>query len=170
MNDDYLFTCVCSHYIPKISGNKTYYLSVCFCFFSNTPHVIVQVFAFYQIWQASVFHETLPQLPDFWNPIDIFPLCSPTFLVLKENLFNKYNIPYFTEVNLITLFHLLFLVCRRKLKHPFTALLQARVFNFSIILVDGQACIRALFTLSHPINDQGHLIHYLRQYFALLGL
>ncbi len=141
-----------------------------FAFFSNTPHVIVQVSAFYQIWQASVFHETLPQLPDFWNPIDIFPLCSPTFLFLKENLFNKYNIPYFTEVNLITLFHLLFLVCRLKLKHPFTALLQARVFNFSIILVDGQACIRALFTLSHPINDQGHLIHYLHQYFALLGL
>ncbi|MGG0655452.1 hypothetical protein, partial [Rummeliibacillus pycnus] len=28
------------------------------------------------------------------------PLCSPTFLVFKENLFNKYNIPYFTEVNL----------------------------------------------------------------------
>lgn len=93
-----------------------------FASFSNTPHAIVQVAAFYQIWQASVFHETLPQLPDFWNLIDIFPLCSPTFLVLKENLFNKYNIPYFTEVNLITLFHLLFLVCRRKLKHPFTAL------------------------------------------------
>ncbi|VXB61528.1 hypothetical protein BACI71_110937 [Bacillus mycoides] len=43
----------------------------------------------------------MPQLPDFCNPIDIFPLCSPTFLVFKENLFNQYNIPYFTEVNLI---------------------------------------------------------------------
>ena len=99
-----------------------------FASFSNTPHAIVQVAAFYQIWQASVFHETLSQLPYLWYPIDIFPLCSPTFLVFKENLFNKYNIPYFTEVNLITLFHLFFLVCRRKLKHPFTALLQARVF------------------------------------------
>ncbi|WP_218936786.1 hypothetical protein, partial [Bacillus toyonensis] len=47
--------------------------------------------------------ETLPQLLDLCNPIDIFPLCSPTFLVFKENLSNKYNIPYFTEVNLITL-------------------------------------------------------------------
>ncbi|CAI8974641.1 hypothetical protein EMIT079MI2_720004 [Bacillus sp. IT-79MI2] len=45
----------------------------------------------------------MSQLPDFCNLIDIFPLCSPTFLVFKENLFNKYNIPYFTEVNLITL-------------------------------------------------------------------
>lgn len=74
-----------------------------FASFSNTPHAIFQVAAFYQIWQASVFHETLSQLPDFCNPIDIFPLCSPTFLVFKENLFYKYNIPYFTEVKLITL-------------------------------------------------------------------
>ena len=110
--------------------------------FRETKHIIyLFIFASFQILRTQLFkllllsnlagfcfHETLPQLPDFWNLIDIFPLCSPTFLVLKENLFNKYNIPYFTEVNLITLFHLLFLVCRRKLKHPFTALLQARVF------------------------------------------
>lgn len=56
-----------------------------FASFSNTPHVFFQVAAFYQIWQASVFHETLSQLPDLWHPIDIFPLCSPTFLVFKEN-------------------------------------------------------------------------------------
>ncbi len=74
-----------------------------FAFFSNTPHVFFQVAAFYQIWQACVFHDTLPQPPDLWYPIDISPLCSPTFLVFKENLFNKYNIPYFTEVNLFTL-------------------------------------------------------------------
>ncbi|PTQ86363.1 hypothetical protein C8U37_101204 [Trichococcus patagoniensis] len=77
-----------------------------FVSFSNTPHVFFQVAAFYQIWQASVFHETSSQLPDLCNPIDIFPLCSPTFLVLKKNLFNKYIIPYFTEVNLITLLSL----------------------------------------------------------------
>jgi hypothetical protein len=35
--------------------------------------------------------------------IDISPLRSPSFLVLKENLFTKYNTPYFTEVNLNTL-------------------------------------------------------------------
>ncbi len=69
--------------------------------FLDTPHVFFLVAAFYQIWQASVFHDTLSQLPYLWYPNDIFPLCSPTFLVLKENLFNKYNIPYFTEVNLI---------------------------------------------------------------------
>lgn len=74
-----------------------------FAFFSNTPHEFFQVAAFYQIWQASVFHETLSQLPDLWHPIDIFPICSPTFLVFKENLFNNYNIPYITEVNPITL-------------------------------------------------------------------
>lgn len=67
-----------------------------FASFSNTPHANFQFAAFYQIWQASVFHETLPQLPDSCNPIDIFPLCSPTFLILKENVFNQYNIPYFT--------------------------------------------------------------------------
>ena len=77
-----------------------------FASFSNTPHVFFQVAAFYQIWQASVFHDTSLQLPDLCNPIDISPLCSPTFLVLKENLFNKYIIPYFTEVNLITLLSL----------------------------------------------------------------
>lgn len=72
-----------------------------FAFFSNTPHVFFQVAAFYQIWQACVFHDTSPQPSDLWNPIDISPLCSPTFLVFKENLFNKYNIPYFTEINLL---------------------------------------------------------------------
>ncbi len=55
-----------------------------FASFSNTPHAIFQVAAFYQIWQASVFHETLPQLPDLCNPIDISPLCSPTFLVFQK--------------------------------------------------------------------------------------
>jgi hypothetical protein len=74
-----------------------------FVSFSNTLHVFFQDASFYQIWQAYVFHETLSQLPDLCNPIDISPLCSPTFLIFKENLFNKYNIPYFTEVNLITL-------------------------------------------------------------------
>ena len=81
------------------------YLFVFASFFSNTPHVFFQVAAFYQIWQASVFHDTSSQLPDLCNPIDISPLCSPTFLVLKENPFNKYSIPYFNEVNLITLFY-----------------------------------------------------------------
>jgi hypothetical protein len=82
-------------YLPFI------YLFV-FASFSNTPHVFFQFAAFYQIWQAYVFHDTLSQLSDLWYPIDISPLCSPTFLVFKENLFNKYNIPYFTEVNLIS--------------------------------------------------------------------
>jgi hypothetical protein len=39
------------------------------------------------------FHDTLSQLPYLCYPIDIYPLCSPTFLVLKENLFNSYNTP-----------------------------------------------------------------------------
>ena len=82
-------------YLPFI------YLFV-FASFSNTPHVFFQVAAFYQIWQACFFHDSLSQLPDLYYPIDISPLCSPTFLVFKENLFNKYNIPYFTEVNLIS--------------------------------------------------------------------
>ena len=89
---------VCTIY-RKLEKRKMLFIAS----FSNTPHAIFQVAAFYQIWQASVFHETLPQLPDFCNPIDICPLCSPTFLVFTENLFNKYNIPYFTEANLITL-------------------------------------------------------------------
>ena len=74
-----------------------------FASFSNTLPVFFQVAAFYQIWQACVFHDTLPQPSDLWYQIDIFPLCSPTFLVFKENLFNKYNIPYFTELNLNSL-------------------------------------------------------------------
>ena len=60
-----------------------------FASFSSTPHVIFQVAAFCQIWQASVFHDTSSQLPDLCNPIGIFPFCSPTFLVLEDNLFNK---------------------------------------------------------------------------------
>ena len=60
-----------------------------FASFSSTPHVIFQVAAFCQIWQASVFHETSAQLPDLCNLIDISPFCSPTFLDLKDNLFNK---------------------------------------------------------------------------------
>ena len=72
-----------------------------FASFSNTPHGFFQVASFYQIWQASVFHETLSQLPDLWYPNDIFPLCSPTFLSQKESI-HPYNIPYFTEINLNT--------------------------------------------------------------------
>lgn len=49
--------------------------------FSNTPHVFFQVAAFYQIWQACVFHDTLSQLPYLWYPIDISPLRSPTSLL-----------------------------------------------------------------------------------------
>ena len=75
-----------------------------FSSFSNTPHVFFQVAAFYQIWQASVFHDTSSQMPDLCNPIDISPLCSPTFLVLKENLSSKCIIHYFTKANRITLF------------------------------------------------------------------
>ena len=56
-----------------------------FASFSNTPHVFFQVAAFYQIWQASVFHDTSLQLPDLCNPIDIYPLCSPTFLVFNDS-------------------------------------------------------------------------------------
>ena len=80
-----------------------------FASFLNTPHVFFQVAAFYQLWQASVFHDTSSQLLELCYPIDIFPLCSPTFLVLKENPFNKYSIPYFNESNLSTLFY----VCRK---------------------------------------------------------
>ncbi len=71
--------------------------------FSNTPHEFFLAVAFYQIGQACFFHDTSPLLPDLCYPIDISPLCSPTFLVFKENLFNKYNLAYFTEVNLFTL-------------------------------------------------------------------
>lgn len=71
--------------------------------FSNTPHVFFQVAVFYQIWRAYFFRDTLSQLPDLWYPIDISPLYSPTFHVLIDNLFNKYNMPYFAEVNLDTL-------------------------------------------------------------------
>jgi len=52
-----------------------------FASFSNTLSVFFQDAAYYQIWQASVFHETLSQLPGLWYPIDISPPCSPTFLV-----------------------------------------------------------------------------------------
>lgn len=55
-----------------------------FAYFSNTPHAFFQVASFYRIWQVSVFHETLLQLTDLLYPIDIFPLCSPTFLSLKR--------------------------------------------------------------------------------------
>ena len=70
--------------------------------FSNTQHVFFQFAAFYQIWQACFFHDILTQLSCLWYPIDISPRYSPTFLVFKENLFDQYNIPYFTEVNLIS--------------------------------------------------------------------
>ena len=53
--------------------------------FSNTLHVIFQFAAFYQIGQACFFHETLSQLPYLYNPVDIFPRCSPTFHVFQEN-------------------------------------------------------------------------------------
>ena len=46
-----------------------------FASFSSTPHVIFQVAAFCQIWQASVFHDTSSQLPDLCNLIDISPFC-----------------------------------------------------------------------------------------------
>ena len=127
MNKSPIFLCLFVLYTENFGKQNILFICLFLLLFKYSARNCSSC-CFYQIWQASVFHETLPQLPDFWNLIDIFPLCSPTFLVLKENLFNKYNIPYFTEVNLITLFHLLFLVCRRKLKHPFTALLQARVF------------------------------------------
>ena len=75
-----------------------------FSSFSNTPHVFFQVAAFYQIWQAYFFRDTSSQMPDLCNPIDISPLCSPTFIVLKEKLFSICIIHYFTEANRITLF------------------------------------------------------------------
>lgn len=103
MNNLPIFLCLFALHTEKIRKIKhIIYLFVLLLFKYSVRNF--QVAAFYQIWQASVFHGTLPQLPDFWNPIDIFPLCSPTFLVSKENLLNKYNIPYFPEVNLITLF------------------------------------------------------------------
>lgn len=82
-------------YLPFI------YLLV-FASFSNTPHVIFQDAAFYQIGQACFFHDTLSQPPYLYYPIDISPLFSPTFLVFNENLFDKYIMPNFTEVNLIS--------------------------------------------------------------------
>ncbi len=67
--------------------NKTFhhiiYLSV-FASFLNTPHVFFQDDSFYQIWQSSVSHETLSQLPYLCDPIDIFPLCSPLFFSYKR--------------------------------------------------------------------------------------
>lgn len=99
-----------------------------FASFSNTQHVFFQVAASYQIWQASVFLETLSLLPYFWNPIDISPLCSPTFLFFKDNLFNKYNIPYFTKVNLITLLEAKYKALKRKKPRKFTPL-QAFVYD-----------------------------------------
>ena len=56
-----------------------------FASFSNTPHVFFQVAAFYQIWQAYFFRDTSSQMPDLCNPIDIYPLCSPTFLVFNDS-------------------------------------------------------------------------------------
>ena len=53
--------------------------------FLNTLHVTFRFVAFYQIGQACFFHETLSQLPYLYNPVDIFPRCSPTFHVFQEN-------------------------------------------------------------------------------------
>ena len=53
--------------------------SVVLASFSNTLYVIFQVAAFYQIWQACFFHDTLPQLLYLSYPVDIYPRCSPTF-------------------------------------------------------------------------------------------
>lgn len=55
--------------------------------FLNTLHVTFRFVAFYQIGQACFFHETLSQLPYLYNPVDIFPRCSPTFHVFQENWF-----------------------------------------------------------------------------------
>lgn len=69
-------------------------------FYSNNPHAVFQVAAFYQIGRACFFHGTLTQLPSLLYLIDISPLGSPTFPIYKE-FFNAYNTPYYTEINLI---------------------------------------------------------------------
>ena len=97
-----------SYYMQEIAvSDKSRNVSILIIYllasFSNILHAIFQDVAFYQIWPASVFHETLSQLPGFCNPIDTSPLCSPTFLVFKENPFITYTIPYFTDINRITL-------------------------------------------------------------------
>ncbi|MCD8502974.1 MAG: hypothetical protein LRY71_16605, partial [Bacillaceae bacterium] len=68
------FLCLIS---PKVRIDPLVFAS-----FSNTPRVFFQGAAFYQIWKATVFHDTLSQLPSLWHPIDISPFYSPTFLVV----------------------------------------------------------------------------------------
>ena len=102
MNNLPIFLCLFTLYTEKFEKQNVLFI----CLFFSFQILRTQFFKLLLLSNLAgfCFHGTLPQLPDFWNPIDIFPLCSPTFLVSKENLFNKYNIPYFPEVNLITLF------------------------------------------------------------------